>query len=487
MARAVEEHPVFLRLATPLVFAMQFWGIWQPSVWEDEVATIGGANRSFAQLWQLTQQVDLVHGTYYALVHLWAQLFGYSPFAIRSLSAFAISAAFVFAYLAAKRLGSKRFAQSAAVVFALLPAVTWAATEARSYSLAILVATALCYLLLVALESGRWWPYFLVALAGVYIFMYLVLVPLAHLVVLLAVQARRRQLVAFGTGLIALLAASLPLILGVMKQTHQVEWIPAQVPWLIPTDALVMPYYLYTFWSPIAALAVVVASLIWQRRQGAVAGIDVSQTRLRWALVLALLVLPPGALMALSLVTQPVYVPRYVMFGALAAAMLVATAVDRLPAGLAGRAALLALILAAVPGYLQFRAPDGKLTDWQQAAQIVASQDRPGDAILFSDNGARASISRTVFAYPQLFDGVTDLTRLDHSRTPRLLPRHSLQPRMVATLAGFDRVWLLNDTSMPAQQTEVGRLTRLLQSQGFRLASQRPLRFSSVLLFEKSR
>ena len=51
----------------------------------------------------------------------------------------------------------------------------------------------------------------------------------------------------------------------------------------------------------------------------------------------------------------------------------------------------------------------------------------------------------------------------------------------------FERLAVFIAEPMPAQQTEVGRLTRLLQGQGFSLASQRPLRFSSVLLFEKSR
>ena len=472
---------VFLRLATPIVFAMHFWGIWRPSVWEDEVATIGGANRSLASLWELVHRVDLVHGTYYLLVHFWGQVFGFSPVSIRTISALAITASFVFVYLTARLLGSARFARYSSMIFAFLPAITWGSTEARSYALAVLVATLLTYLFVRNLESGRWWLYFVVAAVGVYLFMYLILVVAAHGLVLVALRKPIRRVLGFLVGGLALMLTSLPLTLGAMSQSHQVSWITMPKPWLVPTDALVMPYFLYSLWPPIVAFVVLLAGWLVSRKSREPVG------PLLTSLILSMLLAPPAALLLLSLVTQPVYVPRYVMFGAGAMAMLLGLAVERMPRRWLRVTAMGLILVAAAPSYLEYRAPDGKLTDWRQSAEIMADQAKPGDAVLFSDDQARATISRSVFAYPELFSGVSDLTLIPESKTPRLLQRHSLQPSMVSKLGSYQRVWLLNDTSIPAQQATVARMSRELSAAGFRLAETKTLRFSSVLLFEKRR
>jgi mannosyltransferase len=61
--------------------------LWVPSVWYDEAATVVSATRSWGQLWAMIQTVDLVHAAYYAFMHLWFDVFPYSPVSLRVPSA----------------------------------------------------------------------------------------------------------------------------------------------------------------------------------------------------------------------------------------------------------------------------------------------------------------------------------------------------------------------------------------------------------------
>ncbi|WP_148286307.1 hypothetical protein [Curtobacterium sp. B8] len=107
---------------------------WVPSLWYDEAATVTSAQRSWPQLWAELHNVDAVHGLYYALVHAWFWLVGYTPFTLRFPSALAVGIAAGLVVALGRRLGGRRFGIAAGLVFLALPGVQWAGSEGRSYA-----------------------------------------------------------------------------------------------------------------------------------------------------------------------------------------------------------------------------------------------------------------------------------------------------------------------------------------------------------------
>ena len=162
-------------------------GAGHPSLWFDESATISSAGRSIPELWRLVGHIDAVHGLFYLLMHGW---FCLCP-ADRVL---VTGAELPGRRYRGRRRGGPRQAISAAkhrglrgIVFALLPRVTWAAVEARSYALQAVAAVWLTVLLITAIRRHRWWLWALYALA------LMVAILLNIYLVLAGAGARRRH------------------------------------------------------------------------------------------------------------------------------------------------------------------------------------------------------------------------------------------------------------------------------------------------------
>ncbi|MEO6200451.1 MAG: glycosyltransferase family 39 protein, partial [Cryobacterium sp.] len=123
-----------------LGFVISFAGSWRPSFWGDEGASVMSAERSLPSLFRMLGNVDAVHGTYYLFLHFWVGLFGSSELSTRLPSAIAVGIATAGTFVLARSLVDERLALVAAVVFAILPRVTYSGTEARSSALATAVA-----------------------------------------------------------------------------------------------------------------------------------------------------------------------------------------------------------------------------------------------------------------------------------------------------------------------------------------------------------
>ena len=162
-------------------------GSWIPSLWGDEAASIMSARRDWASLWALLGTVDAVHGVYYALLHVWIDLVGASPFAARLPSGVAVGAASAGLYLLVRRRAARETAVIAATVFTVLPRVTYVATEARSMALATAAAVWLTLLVLRLLDSPTrriwWWVYALGLGLASSLFLYIVLLIPVHAIV----------------------------------------------------------------------------------------------------------------------------------------------------------------------------------------------------------------------------------------------------------------------------------------------------------------
>src|SRR3977135_2992832 len=154
-ARKRERTQLPGRLADPLgvaVFAAVVCaaGAARPSLWFDEAATISASTRSVPELWRLLHNIDAVHGLYYLAMHGWFTIFPATEFWSRLSSCLAVGLAAAGVVVVGKQFSTRTVAVCAGVVFTILPRITWAGIEARSYALTAAAAVWLTVLVIAA-------------------------------------------------------------------------------------------------------------------------------------------------------------------------------------------------------------------------------------------------------------------------------------------------------------------------------------------------
>jgi mannosyltransferase len=436
------EIPILAVLAALLVVV----GSSTPSIWYDEAATIVSATRTWPELWAMLHTVDAVHGLYYALMHLWFDLVGYSPLTLRLPSAIVSGGTVALTMLLASRFGTRGFALLAGVVLISIPRFTWAAIEGRSYALTALLAVALTLLLMRALQSKTVWPwliYAVVALFSVGIFVYLALVVVAHAVTVIVLTSSgtltRRQLFAFGRVVVPLGLVCIPFVLIVAGQSGQIGWID-------PISRRTLNGILVTQFAPRNPLFAIFTWLV------VLVGITTfivarraSTTRARaardlMAWVLPWLVVPTVVLVLTSVLITPLYSPRYLTFLVPALALAIAGGIvglgrlTRLAArspvaarwprmrsvpwtALASVAGVLVLALLTQPSYVAQRQVEAKQdASWSKAAWRVAqiASSLPADAssaVVFGSIAYHPGATARVidYAYPWAFASLDDV------------------------------------------------------------------------------
>lgn len=380
-------------------------GSWVPSVWYDEAATITGSTRSWGQLWVMLHNVDAVHAIYYAGMHVWFNLVGYSPFTLRFPSAVAIGVASFFTALIAARMSSNRAALCAAILVVLIPRLTFAGAEGRSYAFTAMLAAIATWLVVSGYLTGRRWMLYGVVMAlmiATFLFSVLIFLPHAFFVSKWARSARVRWLV---WSIVALLLAA-PVGLLSLGQSKQVGWLSS------PTSKTVSDVAIAQFGGNSALFA----GLLWAAAACGVVVVSRTMDR-RTALGVASWALAPTLLLVVISFIRPVYDPRYVTFSAPAMALLAGVAVGSIRARSGMIAALLSAALVSVPTWYEQRAPGAKdNANWQSIAAAVA-RDRGAssglrDVAIFGPLPKRnANSSRLVaVAYPRAFYGMGDLT-----------------------------------------------------------------------------
>jgi uncharacterized membrane protein len=187
------------------------------ALWLDEALTV---NISSLPLHSITGALrhDGAPPLYYVLLHFWMQVFGQSDLATRSLAGLIGVATLPVAWLAGRRLGGPTVAWVVLVLVASAPFAVFYSTEARMYSLVILLTGCGFLALHRALDRPR--PGNLVATAVVvalllytqYWALYLVVATGLWLLILFVVERRRRgatwkqpaeALAAVGVGVLA--------------------------------------------------------------------------------------------------------------------------------------------------------------------------------------------------------------------------------------------------------------------------------------------
>ncbi len=471
----------------PLVFglvatAVAASGSWIPSLWGDEAATIMSAERPVGTLVTMLFHVDAVHGLFYLMMHGWIAVFGASPFSVRLPSAFAVGLAVAAVTVLAGRRGGPTAAIVAGVVATVLPRLTYAGEEARSFAASAAIASWLTVLFVWLIDrrgsqatpAARrlgWIAYGVLLGLGTWLFLYFATIAIAHAAVLLATRAQRPTLRAWAIATGAAFLAASPLILVAYFERGQISYLGRQ-----PT---VQPSLLYSTWFDNRWVATAAWALIlfglwttwraWRRSRA-----DRTGSPRPWAqepslplVAAAWLFLPTGSLLLVDLLF-PLYTPRYSTFAAPAAALLIAHGILAL-SGRVGRGhprrqlvatvtVTVLFVAVCVPAYLGQRGPYSKNdSDWAEVSAAVGHYARPGDAVVFDDAARPSQRPRlAMHTYPAGFTAVTDPTVKVPFTANRTWYDSTYTVAHAAELGRFDgvhRVWALENDIGGKQDT----------------------------------
>ena len=404
--------PVLIAVLTAGVSAA---GASRPSLWFDEAATISAATRSLPELWRLLGHIDAVHGLYYLLMHGWFAIFPVTEFSARAPSCLAVGVAGAGVVVLAKQFGDRSVAVCSGIAFAILPRVTWAGVEARSYAFTALVAVWVTVLLVVAVRRNRPWPWLLYGVAMpvcALLNVFLVFLIAVHAAALSVLSPRRSAVWSFVAASCVGAVLVAPLLKFTQAQSAQVAWIS---PLSGETFVEVVRDQYFEGSLPFAiVVGVVVAAALVLR----VFGVN-SPKPGRGALTviaIAWVAIPTVSLLLYTAFAAPIYYPRYLCFTAPAMSLLLGiciASIARTPTRMV--AVLLALTVAAAPNYaLSQRGPYKREgMDFSQIADVVTYHAKPGDCLLLDNTTSwkPGPIRPLLAARPDAYRKLVDLGR----------------------------------------------------------------------------
>lgn len=421
-------------------------GLDRAPLWRDEAYSLGAVH----QLGPTLRSTSGTMALYYAVLRAWTTV-SESVWWMRALSVALATVALALVVVLATRLVGPRAARWAGVLLALSPLWVRYAQEARSYALVMAMVAGSWLALDQALArteaGGRatpWWA--LHTLLGA-------LLPLAHGLAVLQLLAQPAALLVGradrrawrgllpGTGAAVAVTAGL----AAVGASEVGDWV---VP--LSTDQVRTLATALTADAPVlAVLLLAVAGVGGAVAAGRVRDAAPGLDRVRAAMPLAWAVLPPLALVAVSVV-RPSLVPRYVAASAPGVALLLALACPRIEARLRlGLPLATAVVVAALlAGQVAFHTTPPAV-DWRAAARTVATRSEPGDELLLAESAIRPVFEaawRDVPEAPALpvANGARPL-----GRVLRVDPRLSDEASWAAA-ADAPRLWLVGEVGTAA-------------------------------------
>ncbi len=375
-----------------LTIALSAAGSARPSFWFDEAATISAGTRTVPELWRMVGNIDAVHGLYYLLMHGWYAVFPATEFASRLSSALAAGVAAAGVVVLGSQVSTRTVAVTAGILFAVLPRVTWAGMETRSYALCMAAAVWLTvFCIRVARRGGRWgWAVYAVLLAGaVLLNLYLVLIVPAHAAAVLGFGRRPWAFRYWGAATVAAVAATVPFLMFTQTQLFQVGWIARVGPDTVG-EILQQQYFDQSRAAAVAGGLILVAGVLsgwWAATRGS-APYPGTPLRPFLALTLVWIIAPTAAALLYSVVRHPIYYPRYLSFTVPAFVLLLALCVVAVGRSRAGIAIVLVLFTAStVPTYLFQRGPYAKAyMDYSAVADVIDRHAAPGDCLVLDNS-----------------------------------------------------------------------------------------------------
>lgn len=454
----------------------------RPSLWFDEAATISASTRTVPELWRMLGNIDAVHGLYYLLMHGWFAVFPATEFWSRLSSALTVGVAAAGVVVLGKQLSTRPVALAAGLVFALLPRVTWAGIEVRSYALTMVAAVWLTVFCVAAIRrNGLWWwvGYAVLTIAATLLNVFLVLLVAVH-AVLVAVQGRTWAVFwRWAPAAAVAVGAATPFLIFTQTQLFQVGWIS---PLSARTFGEVLQQQYFDDALPVALLsALLVMTAAWLSRRGA-GGVAGRYPARLVIVAVAWMLLPTAVLLVYSALQHPVYYPRYLSFTAPAVALLLGyciTVVGRSPAGVT--AVLLVLAVAATPNFLAQRGPYAKESmDFSQVADVITRHAAPGDCLILDNSAAwkpgpiRPLTAARPAAYAKLRDYGRGLTAVQRNR---LWDAHVAVWAWADKMPGCPALWTVSERDKTLPDHERGQALSPGPRLGRAMAYQVPSRF----------
>ncbi|CAM3246227.1 mannosyltransferase [Williamsia muralis] len=408
-----------------LAFVVSFVGIGNPSFWYDEAATISASTRSISELIDLVSSTDSAHTFYYVLMHGWFAVFPESEAWARLPSAVAIAVAGAGVVVLGKLLSRRAVGVTAGIVFAILPRVTLAGIEARPYALAIVVSTWLTIVLFVAIRRGvtSWWLlYAVLVVLSVLVNIHLLLLVPVHLIALIMLGNNRSQLRAWALSTVLAVVLLSPYLAFMRAKSTQLSWIDP-LDERVFGNVLLTQYFDFSIAFAVVAFVLLGAAVVlfFARRE------RVATSGMRAVVVLSIvwIVVPTAGLLLYSLISQPIYVDRYLSFTAPAMALLIGAcvvAIAQKPAAIA--AVLVVMAIAATPNWIDQRGDYAKFKmDYSQVADLIGAQASPGDCLLLDDTVSwePGPIRPLLAARPEAYRGLIDVGLWQRARPEGLL------------------------------------------------------------------
>lgn len=216
---------VFIPIVLLLVVALPFIG---NGYWDDEIFSIT-TSQSWSGMFKVFREYENNMSLFFAILHIWMNVFGESEIATHSLSLlFAILAIIMFYGLERIWL-NKTTSMMGAILLSVNPIFTFYALESRSYSL--LVLSAVCSTLIfikLTQKTGILMSvcYGLSIACALYIHYFAILiVPVHGFAFSWSKQTRSNLIILIPSGIIILLGV-LPFLLFHPHNLHQLDWLP---------------------------------------------------------------------------------------------------------------------------------------------------------------------------------------------------------------------------------------------------------------------
>ncbi len=313
LAGWLSRNEVSIAVALGIILAARLWISPLPSgFWIDETGTVwaitGGIKEVIARWRADFPEMPL----FTILTWAWSRVAGVSEAALRVPSVIEMSMAVVLIRRAARRLTDRLTAAYILLVLASLSHVSFAAADARPYSLAIFCLAWAFFESVQWAQTGRSVH---LAFQGVALGLamnshYLFAIPIAANIIFIVLAHRRRWIqmrpVVLISPLLSLITIvpAIPLLLGIARD-QQIHVVAVQPSWTDLGVALVPPR-----WIVAAVLGVGVTWILSQRKMPAPATVDTRIT----AMPVIWMVAPAVVLFAYSLLSGvPVMLPRYLL------------------------------------------------------------------------------------------------------------------------------------------------------------------------------
>jgi mannosyltransferase len=445
------------------------WSVGGADPWRDELATLEVASWPIGAIMKLADHVELAHAAYYLLVHPLLTV-DQSIVAVRLVSVVAMAAAAVVLVRVGRALDGWPVGLGAGLMLIVSAGASRYAQEARSYALVVLLVTLTALSLIRAIESRvdnrRWAIYSALLVATGLVHILGTLIVLAHGVWVSRAPAARRNGVILrwcvSTGLAGAVLAPLAVLLhGQVTAEVGYNTRPPGRTELTDLQALAWP----PPWEiGVLTLITVVVVGVW----GTSAARNALVLGLAWGLI------PPLALWVVSQ-GHPLYAPRYVLYSVPGVALALGSLAglrfarrsppapggDAEPGVMAategnsprqtGRAAAavavvlvpaVALALGGLPRQRSQRLPNGHGDNFGRIAQILATESRNGDGIVFLPHFYR--VMKIGFPLPSGVDDIT-LDR-DGPSTAEINGWPVTPQQAVERLSRHCRVWLITQS-----------------------------------------